>query len=159
MGGLATAGGIGLLARAHGLTIDHLVAAQVVLADGSVVVADEHENQELHWAVRGAGANFGVVVSFDFVVDEVDEVGLALLTHLVQDPASFLVAFGEVASGAPRDTTAELLAWPGNGAPLALTTAVVVDATDRETIAARLQPFVELHRSCSTRSSSRPTPG
>jgi hypothetical protein len=40
-------------------------------------------------------------VSFDFVVDEVDQVGLALLTYLVQDPASFLVAFGEVASSAP----------------------------------------------------------
>ena len=144
VGGLATAGGIGLLARAHGLTIDHLVAAHVVLADGSVVVADEHENRELFWAVRGAGANFGVVVSFDFVVDEVDQVGLALLTYLVQDPASFLVAFGEVASSAPRDTTAMLLAGPGDSGPLALTIAVVVDSPDRDTIDARLQPFVEL---------------
>ena len=144
VGGLATSGGIGLLARAHGLTIDHLVAAHVVLADGSVVVADEHENRELFWAVRGAGANFGVVVSFDFVVDEVDQVGLALLTHLVQDPASFLVAFGEVASSAPRDTTAVLLAGPGDTGPLALTIAVVVDSADRDTIVARLQPFVEL---------------
>lgn len=109
VGGLATSGGIGLLARAHGLTIDRLVAAHVVLADGSVVVADEHENRELFWAVRGAGANFGVVVSFDFVVDEVDQVGLALLTHLAQDPASFLVA-----SSAPRDTTTALLAGPGD---------------------------------------------
>jgi FAD/FMN-containing dehydrogenase len=55
VGGLATSGGIGLLARAHGLTIDRLVAAHVVLADGSVVVADEHEHRELFWAVRGAG--------------------------------------------------------------------------------------------------------
>jgi FAD/FMN-containing dehydrogenase len=144
VGGLATAGGIGLLARAHGLTIDHLVAAEVVLADGSVVVADEHENRELFWAVRGAGANFGVVVSFEFVVDEVDQVGLALLTHLVEDPASFLVAFGEVASGTPRDTTTMLLTGAGDSGPLALTTAVVVDSADRGTIAARLQPFVEL---------------
>jgi FAD/FMN-containing dehydrogenase len=144
VGGLATAGGIGLLARAHGLTIDHLVGAHVVLADGSVVVTDEHENRELFWAVRGAGANFGVVVSFDFVVDEVDEVGLALLTHLVHDPASFLVAFGEVASSAPRDTTSMLLAGPGDSGPLALMIAVVVDSADRDTIEARLQPFVEL---------------
>jgi FAD/FMN-containing dehydrogenase len=145
VGGLATSGGIGLLARSHGLTIDHLVAARVVLADGSVVVADEHENRELFWAVRGAGANFGVVVSFDFVVDEVEQVGLALLTHLVQDPASFLVAFGEVASGAPRDTTTMLLAGPGGAGPLALTSAVVVDSpADRERIVARLEPFVEL---------------
>ena len=144
VGGLATAGGIGLLARAHGLTIDHLVAARVVLADGSVVVADEHVNQELFWAVRGAGANFGVVVSFDFVVDPVDQVGLALLTYLVQDSASFLVAFGEVASSARRDTTTMLLAGPSNAGPLGLMIAVVVDSTDRNTIDARLQPFVEL---------------
>ena len=144
VGGLATAGGIGLIARAHGLTIDHLVAARVVLADGSVVTADEHQNPELYWALRGAGANFGVVVSFDFAVDEVDEVGLALLTHLVQDAASFLVAFGEVAGGAPRDTTAELLAAPGDASSLVSMTAVVVASADRETIAARLQPFVEL---------------
>jgi FAD/FMN-containing dehydrogenase len=144
VGGLATVGGIGLLARAHGLTIDHLVAAHIVLADGSVVRVDEHENRELYWAVRGAGANFGAVVSFDFVVDEVDEVGLALLTHVVEDPTSFLVAFGEVASGAPRDTTALLLAGPGSAGPLALTVAVVVDSTDCETIDARLQPFGEL---------------
>jgi FAD/FMN-containing dehydrogenase len=144
VGGLATAGGIGLLARSHGLTIDRLVAARVVLADGSVVVADEHENRELFWAVRGAGANFGVVVAFDFEVDEVDQVGLALLTPLVQDPASFLVAFGEAAASAPRDTTAVLLAGPGDAGPLAPTIAVVVDSAEPDTIAARIQPFVEL---------------
>jgi hypothetical protein len=144
VGGLATSGGIGLLARAHGLTIDHLLAARVVLADGSVVAADEHENRELFWAVRGAGANFGVVVSFDFVVDQVDQVGLALLTHLVDDPASFLVAFGKVVSSAPRDTTAVLLAGAADRVPLAATTAVVVDSADPETIMARVRPFVGL---------------
>jgi hypothetical protein len=95
--------------------------------------------------VRGAGANFGVVVSFDFVVDEVEQVGLALLTHLVEDPASFLVALGEVAAGAHRDTTTMLLAGPGGAGPLALTSAVVVDSpADPDTIVARLEPFVEL---------------
>jgi FAD/FMN-containing dehydrogenase len=133
-----------LLAREQGLTIDRLVGAEVVLANGSVVVADEHRNRELFWAVRGAGANFGVVSSFDFVVDEVDEIGLALMTHVVDDPASFLVAFGEVASSAPRDTTAELLAGPGSTGPLGLTTAVVVDSADHDTIAARTKPFLKL---------------
>jgi FAD/FMN-containing dehydrogenase len=144
VGGLATAGGIGLLARAQGLTIDRLVAAEVVLANGSVVVVNERRNRELFWAVRGAGAKFGVVSSFDFVVEEVDEIGLALMTHVVDDPASFLVAFGEIASTAPRDTTAELLAGPGGTGPLALTTAVVVDSADHDTIAARTTPFLKL---------------
>jgi len=62
----------------------------------------------------------------------------------VQDPANFLVAFGEGASSASRDTTAVLLAGAGDVGPLALTIAVVVDSADRDTIDARLQPFVEL---------------
>jgi FAD/FMN-containing dehydrogenase len=144
VGGLATAGGIGLLARSQGLTIDRLVGAQVALADGSAVRADEHENRELFWALRGAGANFGVVVSFDFVVGEVGDVGLAVVTHLVDDPASFLVALGEVASTAPRDTTTELLAATGGTDRLALTTFIVVDSADTATITERVLPFLEL---------------
>jgi FAD binding domain len=144
VGGLATAGGIGLLARAHGLTIDRLVGAQVVLADGTLVVANEHERPELFWALRGAGANFGVVVAFDFIVDEVDQVGLAFLTYQVPDAAGFLVAFGEVASGAPRDTTAELLVGPPGPGPLTAMVVAMVDSTERDTIAARLEPFLRL---------------
>lgn len=144
VGGLATAGGIGLLARSQGLTIDRLVGAQVALADGSVVTADEHENRELFWALRGAGANFGVVVSFDFVAGEVGDVGLAVVTHLVDDPATFLVAFGDVASSTPRDTTTELLAATGGTDPLALTTFIVVDSADAATITTRVLPFLEL---------------
>src|SRR5690606_19274175 len=77
VGGLATAGGIGFLSRSHGLTIDHLTAVEMVLADGSVVRATETEHPELFWAARGAGANFGIAVAFEFVVDEVDQVGWA----------------------------------------------------------------------------------
>ena len=59
VGGLATAGGIGYLARKHGLTIDHVAAAELVLADGSRVRADAHDHPDLLWAIRGAGGNFG----------------------------------------------------------------------------------------------------
>jgi hypothetical protein len=144
VGGLATSGGIGLLAREHGLTIDRLVGAQVVLADGSVVVASEHEHPELFWAIRGAGANFGVVVAFDFVVEEVDQVGLAFLTYRVQDPAGFLVAFGEVASGAPRDATAELIVGSAGSGPLIATVVAMVNSTNHDDIVSRLEPFLAL---------------
>jgi len=65
--GLTLGGGIGILGRAHGLTLDRLVGAEVVLADGSVVECDAGRHPDLFWALRGAGAgNFGVVSAFGF---------------------------------------------------------------------------------------------
>lgn len=72
-GGLATGGGIGYMVRKYGLTIDSLLAAQVVTASGEIVTASRESHPDLFWAIRGGGGNFGIITEFTFQLAKVDE--------------------------------------------------------------------------------------
>jgi FAD binding domain/Berberine and berberine like len=103
LGGLTLGGGVGYLARKHGLTIDNLLAADVVTADGQVLRVDEDSHPDLFWAIRGGGGNYGVATRFQFRLDEVDQVlgGMLVLPATAETVAGFVAA----ADAAPDELT------------------------------------------------------
>jgi FAD/FMN-containing dehydrogenase len=104
--GLALGGGFGWLSRKFGLTADNLVSADVVLAKGALVHASAEENEDLFWAIRGGGGNFGVVTSFEFQLHPVGpEVLAGLIVHPFSDARKLLRGYRDVVMRAPDDLT------------------------------------------------------
>ncbi|RWK59723.1 FAD-binding oxidoreductase [Mesorhizobium sp.] len=101
--GLTLGGGTGHLTRKHGLTIDNLLAAEVVLADGSVVTASEDEHPELFWALRGGGGNFGVVTRFSFQAHPAKDVYAGPIFFDIEHAAEIMRWYRDFLPGASRE--------------------------------------------------------
>jgi len=104
IGGITLAGGVGYLVRKHGLTIDSLLAAEVVTADGQLLHVDDQSDPDLFWALRGGGGNFGVVTRFQYRLHEVGTVtgGLLVLPATPEVVAGFVAE----AEAAPEELSA-----------------------------------------------------
>jgi FAD/FMN-containing dehydrogenase len=94
IGGITTGGGVGYLYRNYGLTIDSLLAAQVVTADGQVHLIDADREPDLYWAIRGGGGNFGVVTRFQYRLHELPGIvgGMLILPATAETVAAFVAA-------------------------------------------------------------------
>jgi FAD/FMN-containing dehydrogenase len=110
--GLSLHGGMGFLSRRYGLTCDHLVAADVVTADGVLRVADDTQNADLLWALRGGGGGFGVVTSFEFQAHPVSpQVWIAMTLYPARESATCLRGFQAFMAQAPDALTALGIFW------------------------------------------------
>jgi hypothetical protein len=104
IGGITLGGGVGFLVRKHGLTIDDLLAAEVVTADGELLRVDAETHPDLFWAIRGGGGNFGVATRFKFRLHEVDSIVGGML--LLPATPGVIASFVEEAEAAPEELSA-----------------------------------------------------
>jgi FAD/FMN-containing dehydrogenase len=104
IGGITLGGGVGYLVRKHGLTIDDLLAAEIVTADGETLHVDDHTHPDLFWAIRGGGGNFGVATRFRFRLHDLDTV-IGGMLMLPATPAT-IEAFVAEADAAPEELSA-----------------------------------------------------
>jgi len=135
VGGLGTTGGIGFLGRLQGLTIDHVVAAEVVTADGRVLHASRDQHPDLFWALRGAGGNMGVVTWLEIEAGAVGDVVFSQMTLDATDTAGLLEKWGAAVEAAPRGLTSNIIIAPGRGgqAPMAqLMTVIAAEGADAD---------------------------
>ncbi|GAA4575136.1 FAD-binding oxidoreductase [Planotetraspora kaengkrachanensis] len=107
MAGLTLGGGYGPLGGRFGLALDNLLAAEVVLADGRLVIADETRESELFWALRGGGGNFGVVTSMRLRLHEIPGLLAGLIVYPWSQAGSVLRGFADLIASAPDELTVQ----------------------------------------------------
>ena len=104
--GLTLGGGFGWISRKHGLTIDKLVSADIVTADGNVLTVSEKENADLFWGLRGGGGNFGIVTSFLFKCAEIGtEVFSGIIAHAFENAKQYIQFHSEFVRTLPDEMT------------------------------------------------------
>jgi FAD/FMN-containing dehydrogenase len=145
MAGLTLGGGYGPLIGRFGLALDNLIDATVVLADGRVVVAAADNDEDLLWALRGGGGNFGVVIEMRHRLHDMPAVRSGLLIYPFADAKAILDGCADIASSAPAELTAQLgLVAGSDGAPVIMVVPTWCGPPERGE--ARLAPFFKLGR-------------
>jgi FAD/FMN-containing dehydrogenase len=146
VGGLTLTGGIGWKVRKYGLTLDNVVAAEVVTANGEVVHASAGENPELLWAIRGGGGNFGIVTAFEFLAHQTTDVFHGKIAFPASEAATVLHGWADHLRSAPEELTSIAdFANPFAGGPQApVEIYVAFDGDDPELAARAIDPIRRL---------------
>src|SRR5215471_2597487 len=141
--GLALGGGVGWLVRKYGLTCDNVLSFDIVTADGKPRLANANENQDLFWALRGGGGNFGVVTSFEFRVHPVSTVLGGLIMYPRERAVEVIRFYRDFTQSAPEELTAyAALAYTPEGVPaVAVIACYCGDLTEGEKVFRPLRAF------------------
>jgi FAD/FMN-containing dehydrogenase len=143
MGGLTTGGGYGTLIGRCGLALDNLVSAELVLADGRIVIADRAHEPELFWAIRGGGGNFGVVTAMEHRVHDMPSVRSGMLLFPFSEAKAVLGGYAAIAATAPDELTAQVgIVFGPDGAPIVMVTPTWCGRPEEGD--ARLRPLFQL---------------
>src|SRR5215470_6871567 len=143
MAGLTLGGGYGSLSGRFGLALDNLFAAEVALADGRIVFTSEDTEQELFWALRGGGGNFGVVTTMYHLLHKLPSVHSGLLIYPFSEARAVLEGYADIVAFAPDELTAQVLCIAGpDGAPLVMI--VPTWCGEREAGEAQIAPLRKL---------------
>jgi len=143
MTGLTLGGGYGPLIGRAGLALDNLLAAEVVLADGRVVVANDDNEEELFWALRGGGGNFGVVTAMRHRLHNLSSVVSGMLIYPFSEAGSVLRHCADIAASGPEELTVQVgCAGGADGKPVVMI--VPTWSGPREDGEARVAPFLKL---------------
>jgi FAD/FMN-containing dehydrogenase len=146
VGGLTLGGGIGWLVRKVGLTIDSMVAAEIITADGRTLRVSDHEHPDLFWAIRGGGGNFGIVTSFDFRAHPLKSVVGGMVIYDLAEMRTVLSRWAAYMRGAPDELSATAVIFPGMGAQMPPQLFVLLCYGGDDEVAANraIKPLLEL---------------
>jgi FAD/FMN-containing dehydrogenase len=143
LAGLTLGGGIGWLMGEFGLTIDNLLAVEIVTAQGQVLTASAVEHADLFWGVRGGGGNFGIVTSFKFQLHPVGPLVMGMVVHPLERAREVLHLYRDITSTAPdaMTTTAGFVSTPGGLPAVALAFCYCGSLEDGEQLAKPIRTF------------------
>lgn len=141
IGGLTLGGGLGWVLGKHGTTADNVIAMDIITADGNQLRVSDKQNQDLFWALRGGGGNFGIVTAFEYQVHQLSEVYGGFLVYPIEMLGEYLQFYRDIMANAPDELMVELSIAPSNPPMLVATACYSGTETSSQAVLAPLRKF------------------
>ena len=139
--GLTLGGGLGWVLGKHGTTADNVIAMDIITADGSQLRVSDQQNEDLFWALRGGGGNFGIVTAFEYQVHQLTEVYGGFLLYPIEMLGEYLHFYRDIMANAPDELMVELSIAPTSPPMLVATACYSGNVTSSQAVLAPIRKF------------------